>query len=354
MSTTTDNTRSGAIASLESDRKAVHGKSLWRDSFERLARNRLAILGLVVIILNILMAVFAPVIAPADPTDQSLLKTNSAPQWVIDLFPVMKAQGEEGGYVKVADPAEYPLGSDPLGRDLLSRIIYGARVSLAVAFVGPLFATLIGLTLGLIAGYFGGWLDDLIMRIVDVFYAFPSLLVIIIMMAYFRSGAFASPEAAGTLGATLYQADRAIGGMLFIFIGIGITSWIGLARLTRGQVLSVRENEYIVAAQAIGANRYQVILKHVLPNILGPLIVAETLTIPTYIRSEAFLSFIGLGVNPPTASWGEMISVGAQYVGSYPYQAIFPAMALFLIMFAFNFLGDGLRDAFDPRLRGVD
>lgn len=351
---TNNQAKSQSVATLDSDKKLSHGKSLWRDSFERLARNRLAVVGLIVIILSILMAVFAPLVAPADPNDQSLLKTNSAPAWVIDIFPVMKPQGVEGGYVKVADPAEYPLGSDPLGRDLLSRIIYGARVSLAVAFVGPLFATLIGLTMGLIAGYFGGWVDDLIMRIVDVFYAFPALLIIIMMMAYFRSGAFSTPEAAGTIGAMLYQADRSIGGMLFIFIGIGITSWIGLARLTRGQVLSVRENEYIVAAQALGANRTTIILKHVLPNILGPLIVAETLTIPSYIRAEAFLSFIGLGVNPPTSSWGEMISTGAQYVGSYPYQAIFPAIALFVIMFAFNFLGDGLRDAFDPRLRGVD
>ena len=350
----TENTATqGQIASLKT-KEAVYGKSLFRDSMERLFRNKLAITGMVIIILAILMAVFAPAIAPQDPTDQSLLKTNSAPNWVIDLFPVMKAKGTEGGYVKVADPAEYPLGTDPLGRDVMSRIIYGARVSLAVALVGPITATIIGVLMGLAAGYFGGWIDNIIMRIVDVFYAFPSLLIIIMMMAYFRSGSFSDPEAAGTLGAALYQADRSIGGMLFIFIGIGMTSWVGLARLTRGQVLSVRENEYILAARAIGAPTHKIIFRHVLPNIMGPLIVAETLTIPSYIRSEAFLSFIGLGVNPPTPSWGEMISVGAQYIGSYPFQAIFPAVALFIVMFAFNFLGDGLRDAFDPRLRGVD
>lgn len=341
------------IASL-SDDELVLGRSLFRDSVERLVRNRLAVTGIIVIILMILMAIFAPVVAPQDPYDQSLLQTNSAPQWVIDIFPIMKAQGTEGGYVKVVESSEYFLGTDPLGRDLLSRIIYGARVSLAVAFIGPVFATVIGITMGLIAGYFGGWIDDLIMRIVDVFYAFPTLLIIIIMMAYFRSGAFAGADAEGTIGALFYSWDQAMGGMLFIFIGIGITSWIGLARLTRGLVLSIRENEYIVAAEAVGASRWKVIMAHILPNIMGPIIVTETLTIPTYIRSEAFLSFIGLGVNPPTASWGEMISTGAQYIGSYPYQAIFPAAALFFIMFAFNFLGDGLRDAFDPRLRGVD
>ncbi len=348
---TTQN-QSANIAKLDESR--VQSKSLFRDSLERLAKNRLALMGIIVIVLAILMAIFAPVVAPNDPIDQSLLKANAAPQWVIDLFPVMKAQGTEGGYIRVLEAGEFPLGTDDLGRDILSRIIYGSRVSLAVAFVGPLTATIIGLTMGLLAGYIGGWVDNLIMRIVDVFYAFPSLLIIIMMMAYFRSGAFSGAEAAGTFGGVLYQADRAMGGMLFIFIGIGMTSWIGLARLTRGQVLSVRENEYIMSARAMGASRFQIITRHVLPNILGPLIVAETLTIPGYIRAEAFLSFIGLGVNPPTPSWGEMISTGASAIQSYPYQALFPALALFLIMFAFNFLGDGLRDAFDPRLRGVD
>jgi oligopeptide transport system permease protein len=249
---------------------------------------------------------------------------------------------------------EYPLGADSLGRDILSRIIYGARISLAVAFVGPVVATLIGVSIGLISGYKSGWIDNLIMRVVDVFYAFPTLLLIILMMAYFRSGAFSTPEAEGTFGHYMYIADQSMGGMLFIFIGIGLTSWLGLARLTRGQVLSTRENEYIVAARAMGASQFQIIFKHILPNVLGPLIVAETLTIPSYISYEAFLSFIGLGVNPPTPSWGSMISTGSITISSYPFQAIFPALALFFIMFAFNFLGDGLRDAFDPRMRGTD
>ncbi|MEM9951756.1 MAG: ABC transporter permease [Chloroflexota bacterium] len=353
MATLSKDKNNSNIASLSHD-GLPPSKSLWRDSFERLMRNRLAIVGLVVIILMILMAIFAPIISPHDYTDQSLLKTNAAPIWVIDLFPTMRAQGTENGYVKVVEANEYFLGTDPLGRDLLSRIIWGARVSLAVAFVGPLFATIIGLTLGLISGYFGGFTDNVIMRIVDTLYAFPTLLIIILMMAYFRSPAFAGAEAQGTIQGTLYLADRSLGGMLFIFIGIGITSWLGLARLTRGQVLSIRENEYILAARAQGASNWQIITKHILPNIMGPLIVAETLTIPSYIRYEAFLSFIGLGVSPPTASWGQMISEGAEYIGSFPHIAIFPAMALFLIMFAFNFLGDGLRDAFDPRLRGVD
>ena len=142
--------------------------------------------------------------------------------------------------------------------------------------------------------------------------------------------------------------------MLFIFIGIGLTAWMGMARLARGQVLSLREKEFVEAARSIGARNRSIISRHVLPNILGPIIVAETLTIPSYISTEAFLSFIGLGVNPPTPSWGIMISDGSRTISSYPHQTLFPALALFSIMFAFNFLGDGLRDALDPRLRGVD
>ena len=325
--------------------------SLWLDSVRRLARNRMAMVGLVIIILFVLMAIFADSVAPFDPRQQQLTLNNAAPMWVIDIFPVMTPR-DTGGYVTVSDV--YALGADNLGRDLLSRIIYGARVSLAVAFVGPVVAISVGLALGLLAGHFGGRVDNLIMRLVDIFYAFPTLLLIILIMAFFRGGGFSSAEAAGTLGAALYNFDVATGGMLFIFFGVGITSWMGLARLARGQVLSVREKEFVLAAESLGANGRWVMFRHALPNILGPIIVAETLAIPTYIRYEAFLSFIGLGVNPPTASWGAMISEGSRTIAAYPNQTLFPALALFLLMFAFNFLGDGLRDALDPRMRGVD
>lgn len=336
------------IVSLQEEE--IQGESLWKDAFRRLARNRMAVIGLVVIILFIIMAIFADVIAPKDYETQILMDNNAAPQWVIDVFPIMTSKAD-GGYVTVSN--DYFLGADDLGRDILSRIIYGTRISLAIAFVGPLISILIGVPLGLLAGYFGGSIDNIIMRIVDVFYAFPTILVIILMMAYFR-GAFNEASQSGTLGYTLYLADRSMGGMLFIFIGVGITSWVGLARLTRGEVLSAREREYIIAARSIGARERTIMFQHVMPNVLGPLIVAETLTIPVYIRYEAFLSFIGLGVNRPTPSWGSMISDGSKTIASYPHQAIFPAIALFLIMFAFNFLGDGLRDALDPRMRGVD
>ncbi len=337
-----------SIPKLSTD-EYIKGESLWSDAWRRLRRNRAALLGIVIILINIFAAVFAPFVAPKDFKTQVLVDNNAAPQWVIDVFPVMTSK-EEGGYITVS--SEYPLGADSLGRDLLSRIIYGARVSLSVAAVGPAVALLVGVIFGLTAGYAGGRVDNIMMRFVDIMYAFPTILLIILLMAYFRSSFNDSQP--GTLAYTLNAIDTAFGGMFFIFIGIGITSWMGMARLTRGQVLSVREKEYIEAARSIGTGRSSIMIQHILPNILGPIIVSETLTIPSYISFEAFLSFIGLGVNPPTPSWGAMISEGARAIQTYPNQAIFPALALFFIMFAFNFLGDGLRDALDPRMRGVD
>jgi oligopeptide transport system permease protein len=326
-------------------KQVEQSRSPWMDAWRRLRRNRAAIIGLVVIILNILAAIFAPDITPYNYRQQNYLALNSAPQWVVDVFPKMKAIGEEGGYVVVNE--DYSLGTDGLGRDLLSRIVYGARISLAVAFVGPFFSLLVGTIFGMISGYIGGRVDELMMRIVDIMYAFPSLLLIILMMAFFRAGFNQSEE--GTLAYKLNQIDSSFGGMLFIFIGIGLTSWMDTARLARGQVLSIRQKEYIEAAISVGSRDVSIIFRHVLPNILGPIVVAESLAIPRYISLEAFLSFIGLGVNPPTPSWGGMIAEGSQAIISYPNQAIFPALALFFIMFAFNFLGDGLRDALDPR-----
>ncbi len=336
----------GTVAQLD---QAHKGESLWVDSWRRLRRNKAALLGAAIIILNILVAIFAPVIAPKDYQTQVLPDHDAAPRWVTMVFPNMIPR-DQGGYVTIS--SDYPLGADNLGRDLLSRIIYGTRVSLAVAFIGPLVSIIVGLFVGLIAGYYGGRLDNILMRIVDLMYAFPALLLIILMMTFFRTS-FANPDP-GTFQYTLGKLDAATGGLVFIFIGIGLTSWMQMARLVRGQVLSIREKEYVEAAHALGTGTSSIMLRHILPNILGPLIIAETLTIPTYISYEAFLSFIGLGVNPPTPSWGSMISDGSRLISTYPHEALFPALALFLIMFAFNFLGDGLRDALDPRMRGAD
>jgi oligopeptide transport system permease protein len=318
-------------------------ESLWQDALRRLVRNRAAVIGGVIILILYLTAIFADKIAPYPYEKQTLVDQNKVPAWILKVFPTMQP------YAKISD--KYLLGADYVGRDLFSRIVYGTRVSLTVALIGPLISLFIGVIYGSISGYFGGRLDNIMMRIVDVLYAFPGLLFIILLMAFFRS-TLARPEP-GTFAYSISQLDARMGGMLFIFIGIGLTAWETMARLTRGQVLSMREKEFIEAARTIGATDIRIMFRHILPNIVGPLVVAETLAIPGYITTEAFLSFIGLGVNPPTPSWGSMISEGAQVIRTYPNQTIFPALALAITMFAFNFLGDGLRDALDPRLRGT-
>lgn len=317
-------------------------ENLWVDAFRRLLRNRAAVVGGVIIILLVLAAIFADQIAPLPYDKQNLPDQNTVPQWMTAVFPTMKP------YARIS--SEYLLGADYVGRDLFSRIIYGARISLTVAMIGPLISLFIGVIFGSISGFFGGKVDNLMMRVVDVLYAFPGLLFIILLMAFFRT-TLAEPDP-NSIMYGISQLDARLGGMLFIYIGIGLTAWETQARLTRGQVLSVREKEYIEAARTIGASDLRIMFHHILPNIIGPLIVVETLAIPGYISTEAFLSFIGLGVNPPTPSWGAMISEGATVVRTYPNQTIFPAMALAITMFAFNFLGDGLRDALEPRMRG--
>lgn len=332
-----------AAKSTAPDQPVVKHEGLWGDALRRLARNRAAMMGGTIIIILILLALFADVIAPYSYEKQVLNDQNKVPAWIAAVFPTMR------GYTKISE--SYMLGADYVGRDLFSRIVYGARVSLAVAFIGPLISLIIGVIYGSISGYCGGRVDNLMMRFVDVLYAFPTILFVILLLAFFRS-TFARPDP-GTFTYWVGQLDSRLGGMLFIFVGIGLTAWETMARLTRGQVLSVRQKEYVEAAQTVGASPLRIMFRHILPNIIGPLVVAETLAIPSYISLEAFLSFIGLGVNAPMPSWGSMISDGAQVIRTYPNQAIFPALALAITMFAFNFLGDGLRDAFDPRQRGT-
>jgi len=339
------------VAQLTEDTKPVPAggtplthkrENLWQDAFRRLVRNRAAMIGGTIILILIFIAIFADFIAPY-PYDKGVLTDqNKVPEWMGTLFPTMKP------YMKTSD--KYPFGADYIGRDIFSRLIYGTRISLSIAFIGATISLVIGIIYGSISGYFGGRADNLMMRSVDVLYAFPGLLFIILLMAFFRSS-FAKPQV-GTFGSILGQIDSHMGGMFFIIIGIGLTAWETTARLTRGQVLSAREKEYIEAARTVGASDVRIMFRHILPNIVGPLIIVETLAIPAYIGTEAFLSFIGLGINPPTPSWGAMISDGAQSIRTYPNQAIFPALALAITMFAFNFLGDGLRDALEPRMRG--
>ena len=327
---------------------------LWADAWHRLIRNRAAVIGGIIIVLLILAAIFAKQVAPYDYAAGDSAENYVVPLWLTKVLP-----GNMGAYAKISD--KFVFGADYLGRDLLSRIIYGARVSLPVGFMGALTALIIGLVYGSISGYYGGKVDNFMMRIVDIMYAFPTMLLIILLMAFFKTS-FGAATDPGTAAYVFNQINHTVdgflglqgGGMLFIFMGIGITAWMGTARLARGQILSLKQKEFVEASRMIGARDTRIIVRHILPNIIGPILVSVTLAIPAFISTEVFLSFIGLGVDPPTPSWGSMISEGTRALRSYPNQVLFPALALAITMFAFNFLGDGLRDALDPRMRGSE
>jgi oligopeptide transport system permease protein len=326
--------------------------NLWLDAWRRLIRNRAALMGGIIVLLLFLVMFLAPVIAPYHYTQGDSAEAYTVPRWLVGWMP-----GNMEDYAQIG--TKFLFGSDYLGRDILSRLIYGTRVSIPVGFIGAFTALVIGLVYGCISGYFGGKLDTVMMAFVDMMYGFPTLLLIILMMAFFKPTF--SEVKPGTLAYTFNRVNALVdqvvglqgGGMLFIFMGIGVTAWMGMARLTRGQILSLREKEFVEAARMIGAGDMRIIIRHILPNIIGPCIVAETLAIPSYILTEVFLSFIGLGVDPPTPSWGNMINEGAGTIRAYPYVVLFPALALAVTMFAFNFMGDGLRDALDPKMKGT-
>jgi oligopeptide transport system permease protein len=317
-------------------------RSLFEESMIRLVRNKIAVASGFFIIILALVAILADYIAPYDFAQQDLILNNALPKWMLFLLPENAVN-----YARITD--KFPLAADHLGRDLLSRVIYGARVSLTVAVAASTVSLLVGTLYGMISGYLGGRVDDFMMRMVDFLYAFPFLVVVILLQTYFK--AISRRGGMEGIGSTLMNWNNAMGGMLFLFIAIGLINWIGMARIARGQVLQYKRMEFVEAAKAVGASGTRIIFKHLLPNIVGPLIVAETLALPGYIFTEAFLSFIGLGVDPPTPSWGIMISEAVQGLRSYPNQVLIPAVALSLTTLAFNFLGDGLRDAFDPRLK---
>ncbi|HWI50829.1 MAG TPA: ABC transporter permease [Symbiobacteriaceae bacterium] len=278
--------------------------------WNRFKKHKPSLVGMVIIGLLIMTAVFAPLLAPVDPTKQELFSKLAKPG---TAFP---EQWGGGSFI---------LGSDHMGRDLLSRLIYGSRISLMVGFVAQLVILAIGVPLGAMAGYYGGKVDRLIMRIADVMFAFPDLLFAIAIMFALGSG------------------------IINLFIALGVVGWAGMARLVRGQVLQLKESDYVEAARAAGARDWWIIIRHILPNALGPIIVSVTLGIPGAIMSEASLSFLGLGVQPPTATWGAMILDGQSYLRRAPLVAVVPGIAIMITVLAFNLVGDGLRDAFDPR-----
>lgn len=299
--------------------KPTQSAGLWSDAWGRLRKNRLALVGLVLVMLLLFVGVFGPFLAPWD--------------YQVNQIDAIRANGNRP--LPPMSPGHL-LGTDILGRDLLSRMLDGARISVTVAFVVQIVILSIGVPIGALAGWFGGRLDNILMRFTDVIYAFPDLLFIILLSVAFRESAF----------------GQALDGLFLVFVAIGLTSWVTVARLVRGQMLALKETEFVEAARAIGVSDRRIVTRHLLPNGLSPVIVAITLGIPSAILAESTLAFIGVGVRPPRASWGSLIADGEKYVRGDPHLVLFPAIAIALALIGFTFLGDGLRDALDPKLKG--
>jgi ABC-type dipeptide/oligopeptide/nickel transport system permease subunit len=285
------------------ERRLPAQTTLFRDALRRLFRNKLAIIGMVILGLFVFCALFAPWIAPYDPIAQDVTRRREPPSW------------------------EHPFGMDEVGRDLLSRVIYGARVSLYVGVASVSLAIIAGTLIGAVSGYAGGWVDNLVMRIMDIMLAFPSLLLAIAIVAILGPG------------------------LLNMLYAIAFVSIPAYARIVRASVLAAKEMDYTLAARAIGCSSSRILFRHIMPNCLTPIIVQGTLGIATAILDAAGLSFLGLGAQPPTPEWGAMLGQGRGSVFTAPHVVIFPGLAIMLSVLGFNLLGDGLRDALDPRLR---
>jgi oligopeptide transport system permease protein len=281
---------------------------LWMDAWQRFRRNRLAVFGAAMIVVLALIALLAPLLAHFGIIHNPITQ---------DVANIEVGPGQKG----------FLLGSDQLGRDTLSRLLFGSRISLSVGILVQGIILPIGLAIGLAAGYAGGRIDNILMRITDIWYAFPDLLFVLVVVSVFGPS------------------------LLTIFGAIALVNWVGLARLVRGQVLSIKEKEFIEAARSSGSSPLKLILKHLLPNSLGPIIVTLTFGIPNAIFLEAVLSFLGVGIQPPTATWGQMVFDGYEAVYANPTSVVFPAIAIGFTLLTFTFVGDGLRDALDPRMR---
>jgi len=276
-------------------------RSPWAESWLRLQKNKLALLGLGIFLLISLLCLLAPIFIAYDPNHQNVIAGPQAPSW------------------------KHWFGTDVLGRDLLSRTLSGGRISIAVGFAATVVAMMIGVSWGAIAGYFGGMLDAFMMRIVDILYSLPFMIFVILLMTLFERSLF------------------------LLFIAIGFVEWLTLSRIVRGQILHLKTMPYIDAARCLGIGKFSLILRHLIPNLMGPVIVYATLTVPAVMLLESSLSFLGLGVQPPDSSWGSLINDGAEKMVSYPWLLIFPSVFFSATLLSLNFLGDGLRDAFDPK-----
>ncbi|MGB7208976.1 MAG: ABC transporter permease [Pyrinomonadaceae bacterium] len=311
----------------------IKGTSLWSDAWKRLRRNRLALVGLIFLAFMVSAVIIGPVILgwttgytyDSTPADNALVKS-------------------------MPPSSQHLMGTDDQGRDMLARVLQGGRISLMVGIISTLVSLLVGVSYGAIAGYLGGRVDNVMMRIVDVIYAIPYILIVIVLLSVF--GGANTPAWIQWLSTNIGGAgNQGLSQIFLLFFALGLVSWLTMARVVRGQILSLKNQEFVLAAKATGVSTFGIIFRHLVPNALGPVIVYATLTVPSVMLTEAFLSFLGLGVQAPYASWGSLADAGIKNLAIFPWQLVFPGVTMALTLFSLNFLGDGIRDALDPQTR---
>jgi len=299
------------------------GSSLWHDAWRRLRRNTLAVVGMVLVLLIAGASLIGPPIIEAVfghtydsvPSDSRLIRS----------FPPLTGPDGEFSW-------SHPMGTDEAGRDILARVLLGGRISLMVGIISTFVSLIIGVAYGATAGYLGGRIDDAMMRVVDLLYAIPYMMIVIVLLAFFGG-------------------QSPFSQLILLFVALGAVSWLTMARIVRGQVISLKQREFVLAARASGTPGYKIVFRHLVPNVLGPVIVYATLTVPSVMLQEAFLSFLGLGVQAPLASWGSLAAEGIRTIAIFPWQLFFPGLTMAITLFSLNFMGDGLRDALDPQMR---
>ena len=350
MNTETEN-RTDDKGQVNEFNQSMKPVSLWDDAWRRLKKNKMALMGLFIVGFYAAISLLAPLLPIYSYSEQTIIHQNLPPSFRTagslmlklqraDMMRMAKKEGRKELSQKQKEELlalqndvknnpvhnrRYLLGTDSLGRDVFARVVYGGRISIMIGLIGTITSLFIGVLVGSVSGYFGGWVDNVLMRFVDIMYGLPYMLVVIIMMAI--------------LGQSI----------VILFVAIALVSWLTIARVVRGQVISLKNAEFVEAARSMGASTPRIIFRHILPNTLGIIIIYSTLSIPSFIMNESFLSFLGLGVSAPRASWGSLVSDGVNVMTLYPWQLLVPAITMTVFLFAMNFLGDGLRDAFDPQ-----